>query len=121
LRTEGVADQPVFLYLVDSLGFAGLYRPKNIEYTDGKSVVVDGKTIRVPSRAVMRDERDDDRITVQLEFEDAAATDVRAEHGRPGTSFGNYFVQLKGTARVEGRIAGRTVSGAGQGFFETYR
>ena len=69
----------------------------------------------------MHDERGDDRITVVLEMDDAAATDVRKGKGRPGTSSGRYFVQLKGTARLVGRIGGRSVTGTGQGFFETYR
>jgi hypothetical protein len=122
LITDGVADQPLFLYLVDSLGFVGLYRPRRIEYTDDRILVVDGRSVRVPSRASMRDERGDDHLSVTLEIEDAAATDVRKSNGgRPGSSGTRYFLQLKGTARVSGRIAGRTVAGTGQGFFETYR
>lgn len=121
ILAPGVADQPLFLYLVDSLGFVGLYRPKRIEYTDGRSVSVDGRSVRVPSRAMMRDARGGDEIVVELSVDDAAATDVRQSSGqRPGAA-GRYFVQLKGTARVTGRIAGRAVSGTGQGFFETYR
>jgi hypothetical protein len=121
LRTEGVAGQPLFLYLVDSLGFVGLYRPKTIDYTDGRTVVVDGHAVRVPSRADMHDERGDDQVRIELEIDDAAATDVRKGSGRPGSASGRYFVQLKGIARLTGRIGGRSVSGTGQGFFETYR
>jgi hypothetical protein len=122
ILTEGVAGQPLFLYLVDSLGFVGLFRPKEIAYTDGRTVVVDGRTIRVPSRAVMRDARGSDALTVELEIEDAAATDVRRSAGqKAGSVVGRYFIQLKGIARLSGRIGGRDVSGAGQGFFETYR
>lgn len=122
LIAEGVAGQPLFLYLVDSLGFVGLYRPKKIEYTDNREIAVDGRPIRVPSSAVMRDDRGADWIEVALDIENAAATDVRkSASGRPGSLGGRYFVQLKGTARLTGRIAGRSVSGAGQGFFETYR
>jgi hypothetical protein len=122
LIADGVADQPLFLYLVDSLGFVGLYRPKRIEYTDDRTVAVAGQRIRVPSRASMRDERGDDWIEVLLDIDDAAATDIRQSSGiRPGSIGRRYFVQLKGTAQLSGRIAGRTVSGAGQGFFETHR
>jgi hypothetical protein len=121
ILAEGVADQPLFLYLVDSLGFAGLYRPKKIEYVDGRSVTVDGRTIRVPSRAVLSDVRGSDVITVELDIDDAAATDVRrANAQRPGAA-GRYFVQMKGTARVSGKIGGRAIAGSGPGFFETYR
>jgi hypothetical protein len=122
LITDGVADQPLFLYVVDSLGFVGLYRPKKIEYTDDRVLSVDGRSIRIPSRATMRDDRGDDQIFVDLEVDDAAATDLRkTAGGRPGSMGRRYFVQLKGTARLRGRIAGRDVTGAGQGFFETYR
>jgi hypothetical protein len=122
LLADGVADQPLFLYLVDSLGFVGLYRPRKVEYTDDRVITVDGTSVRVPSRATMRDDRGVDRIEVTLEIDDAAATDVRkSSGGRPGSVGGRYFVQLKGTATINGRIGGRSVSGAGQGFFETYR
>jgi hypothetical protein len=121
LLTAGVANQPLFLYLVDSLGFVGLYRPRTIEYTDSRTVTVDGRSLRVPSRAVMRDDRGADQIEVTLEIDDAAATDVRSAGGRPGSPGKSYFLQLKGTARLVGRIGGRSVLGQGQGFFETYR
>jgi hypothetical protein len=32
-----------------------------------------------------------------------------------------YFVQMKGKARLEGRISGRSIRAEGYGFFETYR
>jgi hypothetical protein len=32
-----------------------------------------------------------------------------------------YFVQMKGHARLSGRIDGRPITGDGTGFFETYR
>jgi hypothetical protein len=122
LITEGVADQPLFLYLVDSLGFVGLFRPRSIAYTDELSTVVDGRTIRVPSRAVMRDSRGQDVISVELEMEDATATDIRRNSRQTIRDFARrYFVQMKGTARISGRINGRELSGTGQGFFETYR
>ena len=120
--SEGVTEQPLFLYLVDSLGFVGLFRPKRIEYTDGRTTVVNGRTIRVPSRAVMRDARGDQEVAVELEIDDAAATEVLsgARQAARGSSR-RYFIQLKGTARLAGRVGGRALSGAGPGFFETYR
>ena len=122
LLTAGVADQPLFLYLVDSLGFVGLYRPKKIDYTDDRALVVDGRAIRVPSRGVMSDNQGQDQITVEMTIDDAAATDTRnSKGGKPGSPSGRYFIQLKGTTRLTGRIGGRSVNGVGQGFFETYR
>ena len=32
-----------------------------------------------------------------------------------------YFIQMKGRARLGGRVGGRPVEGEGAGFFETYR
>ncbi|HEY0996881.1 MAG TPA: hypothetical protein VGD77_12880 [Gemmatimonadaceae bacterium] len=121
------AAQPLFVYLVDSLGFRALFRPRTIAYTDARTVVVEGRAIRVPSRAVMMDARGDDTLRIELEVEDATATDTRrslAERGEVGALRGiarPYFVQMKGVARISGRVGGRVVSGAGTGFFETYR
>jgi hypothetical protein len=121
------AAQPLFVYLVDSLGFRALFRPRTIAYTDARDVMVDGRRIRVPSRAVMFDARGDDTLRVEIEVEDATATDTRrplAERGETGALRAiarPYFVQMKGIARISGRVGGAVVSGAGTGFFETYR
>ncbi|MDQ6829617.1 MAG: hypothetical protein M3081_12175 [Gemmatimonadota bacterium] len=121
------AAAPLFLYLVDSLGFRSLFRPKQISYVDGRTITVNGATVRVPSHAVMEDARGADTLRVELEIEDAIGTDTR----RPLIERGDasaaralrtpYFIQMKGTATLSGRIAGERVHGAGTGFFETYR
>ena len=118
---------PLFLYLVDSLGFRALFRPRAITYEDGRTTMVDGRTIRVPSRGVIEDARGDDTLRVELTVEDATATDTRrglvdrgeAEYARRLAH--PYFVQMKGRLRISGRAGGRPVSGEGRGFFETYR
>ena len=121
------AHSPLFLYLVDSLGFRALFRPQRIHYEDGRTIVVDGRTVRVPSRAVMEDVRGEDTLRVELTMEDAVGTDTRASLVERGETLAAralrrpYFIQMKGTARLSGRLDGRTVSGAGAGFFETYR
>ena len=59
--------------------------------------------------------------------EDATATDTRrplVERGESGLARQidrPYFIQMKGTARLSGRIDGKPVAGEGAGFFETYR
>jgi hypothetical protein len=65
---------------------------------------------------------------VELTIEDAIATDMRrradGERGDPGPLYGEekpYFIQMKGRARVSGRLSGARVAGEGTGFFETYR
>ena len=117
----------LFLILVDSLGFRSIFRPQSITYEDGRTVRVGGREIRVPSRGVMLDVRGGDTLRVELEVEDATATDMRDPAAGRGdaTSADDlarpYFVQMKGIARVTGRVGGARVSGAGTGFFETYR
>ena len=121
------AAQPLFLYLVDSLGFVALFRPRAIEYQDTRAVAIPGGTLRVPSRARMTDARGDDTVVVDLEVEDATATDTRiglVERGEASAARAlprPWFVQLKGIARISGRVRGRVLTGSGAGFFETYR
>ena len=122
-----VADGPLFLYLVDSVGFRAVFRPRQVQYEDGRSVATAKGALRVPSRAVMEDARGADTLRVELEIEDAVATDTRgssAERGESGLARQlphPWFVQMKGRARLSGRVDGRRVAGEGTGFFETYR
>jgi hypothetical protein len=120
------ASQPLFVYLVDSLGFLRLFRPNEIRYVDVPRLV--GRdTVRVPRTAELFDARGDDTLQISLTIEDAALTDTR----RPLVERGDYmdarriarpyFVQMKGRARLKGRIQGRAVRAEGYGFFETYR
>jgi hypothetical protein len=119
--------QPLFAFVVDSLGFLALFRPHTITYQDSRTISVDGRTVRVPAMAEMADVRGDDTLRVRLEIEDAAGTDTR----RPLVERGDtraarelvrpYFIQMKGIATISGRVNGRVVEGRGGGFFETYR
>lgn len=126
---------PVLVYLIDSLGFRAVFRPKVISYEDGRSVRVSGQAIAVPSRAVLFDERDGDTLRIELAIEDAIATDTRYQRreilgGGVGSGSDDpsanetkhpYFIQMKGTARISGRLDGERISGTGTGFFETFR
>ena len=118
---------PLFLYLVDSIGFRALFRPDRIVYEDARTIVVDGRPVRVPARAVMEDVRGGDTLRVELEIEDAVGTDTRASLVERGETMAAralrrpYFIQMKGVARLTGRLDGRPVAGTGTGFFETYR
>jgi hypothetical protein len=121
------ARPPLLLYVVDSLGFRALMRPDSIRYEDGRTIMVNGAAVRVPSRAVMTDIRGDDTLIVELEVQDATGTDTRApliERGETEVARQlefPYFIQMKGIARIHGRLGGARVSGQGVGFFETYR
>ena len=120
-------EAPLFLYLVDSLGFRALFRPRRIDYVDGGLIRVGGREVRVPSRAVLADVRGADTIRLELEIEDAVGSDTRLpliERGESGVARAlarPYFIQMKGLARLTGRAGGGVLRGEGPGFFETYR
>ena len=118
---------PLFLCVVDSLGFRALFRPQRIVYEDSRTIVIGGRPVRVPSRAVMEDARGADTVRIEVVVEDAAGTDTRrplAERGEAGAArrlARPYFIQMKGRARLTGRLDGRPMRGEGAGFLETYR
>jgi hypothetical protein len=119
------ATQPLFVYIIDSLGFLRVFRPRAIAYQEGPRSPSAG--IRVPVAAELFDARGDDTLRVNLTIEDATVTDTR----RPLLERGDYmnarriarpfFVQMKGRARLTGRISGKALDAEGYGFFETYR
>jgi hypothetical protein len=117
----------LFFYLVDSLGFRTLFRPKRIDYTDDREIRVDGRPVRVPSSARFADVRGDDTLRVELTIEDAVGTNTSVPQPERGETMAAralarpYFIQMKGTARLSGRVGGAPISGQGSGFFETYR
>jgi hypothetical protein len=121
------ASQPLFVYMVDSLGFRVLFRPREIHYEDTRTLHVGGETIRVPGHGTMVDVRGDDTLRIELEIEDATATDTRRPAVERGATLAGrklakpYFVQMKGMMRIAGRLSGKPISGDGAGFFETYR
>ncbi|GLC24246.1 hypothetical protein [Roseisolibacter agri] len=118
---------PLFVYVVDSLGFRALFRPRTIRYEDARTVRVAGREVRVPARGWLEDVRGRDTLRLELLVEDAVATDTRiglvergeAEYARQLSR--PYFVQMKGVARLSGRAGGAPIAGEGAGFFETYR
>lgn len=123
VQREGtdLVNEPLFVYLVDSLGFAGIFRPQEIRYEEGRRVTVDGRSVRMPARGLLFDARGADTLRIELEVEDAVATPMRGV--RRGASRGatRAFIQMKGRATVSGRLGGTPVTGSGFGFFETWR
>lgn len=121
------ASQPLFVYVVDSLGFLALFRPHEIRYVDDRVVRSGDAIVHVPSRATMVDVRGGDTLRIDLDIEDATVTDTRrpsVERGEASSARGlehPYFIQMKGVARLSGRVRGRRLTGTGGGFFETYR
>lgn len=115
------ARTPLLVYLADSLGFRAVFRPERITYEDNRQITVNGRTIKVPARATFADARGSDTLRVQLDIEDAIGTDTRTNPQGLSDVAKPYFIQMKGTARISGRIDGALISGTGKGFFETYR
>ena len=121
------AGQPLFVYVVDSLGFLTLFRPRTIQYEDSRTLGVAGRVVHVPSRGTMVDVRGNDTLRVELLVDDATATDTRAPGAERGDGLSArqiatpYFVQMKGQVQISGRVGGTPISGRGAGFFETYR
>jgi hypothetical protein len=121
---------PALVYLVDSLGFRAAFRPKMIHYEDNRTVRIGSSLLHVPSRVSFQDSRGNDTLRVDVTIEDAIATDMgpllerkEAQRGDPLRSEKRrpYFIQMKGTAKLSGRLDGQPLLGTGTGFFETYR
>lgn len=121
------ADAPLFVYVTDSLGFVALFRPREVSYEDGRTVVVNGRSISVPSSGVLEDVRGADSLRVELFVDDAVANDTRAGLIERGDSEGArelrtpYFVQMQGRVHITMRVRGVRYQVTGTGFFETYR
>jgi hypothetical protein len=120
---------PLLVYLIDSVGFRAVFQAKLVSYEDTRTVRSGATVLHVPSRARFLDIRGDDTLRVDISIDDAIATDTRpqsAKEGERGDPLGTekarpYFIQMKGTARISGRIEGQPLVGTGTGFFETYR
>jgi hypothetical protein len=93
VRQPDSTSAPVFVYIVDSLGFRVAFRPERIVYDD---------VVHAPTHATLTDVRGADTLRLDLDFDDATTT--------------GHFIQMKGRARLAG-----TLTGEGFGFFETYR
>ena len=117
-------EPPLFVYIVDSLGFRAVFRPKQITYDDGRAVAGPG---RGPATPRLFEVRGRDTLDLRLTIDDAVASDTRI--GLADRGEGEYarklatpwFVQMKGRARLGGRVGGVALGGEGIGFFETYR
>ena len=118
---------PLFVYVTDSLGFVGLFRPAQIRYEDGRAVLAGGRPLAVPSRGLLEDVRGTDTLRLELLVDDAVVTDTRiglVERGESALArqlARPWFVQMQGRIRLELRTRGRRIVREGSGFFETYR
>ncbi len=123
-ESSRTADAPLFVYLIDSLGFRAVFRPKQITYDDTRIVAGPGHG---PSTARLFDVRGSDTLDLTLSIDDAVASDTRlglaergeGEYARRLTT--PWFIQMKGRSRLAGRVSGSPIGGTGIGFYETYR
>jgi len=123
-ESSGSVQAPMFVYVVDSLGFRAVFRPRQIQYTDRRPLTGPG---RGPSSARLFDVRGGDTLDLELTVDDAVASDTRrglvdrgeGEYARRLTT--PWFIQMKGRARIGGRVGGVAMRGEGIGFYETYR
>ncbi len=123
-ESSRTADAPLFVYLIDSLGFRAVFRPKQITYDDTRIVAGPGHG---PSTARLFDVRGGDTLDLTLTIDDAVASDTRlglaergeGEYARRLTT--PWFIQMKGRSRLAGRVSGSPIGGTGVGFYETYR
>ncbi len=125
---DEVADAPpLLLNVTEPQRFVALFRPPSVTYVEGGEVLADGRRVRVPSRAILADARGNDTLRLELEVEHATATDTRRGLLERGDTLAvrgldrPYFIQMKGTARVTGRVRGQVIDARGTAFFETYR
>ena len=95
-----------FLFALDDEGLAAVLPVLEIAYRS-----VGGR----PREMTLVAGRGDDRLRLE-----ATATHVRSTAGDPRGRSVSTFYQLRGPARFEARLAGRTLRAEGDGFFETW-
>lgn len=104
---------PFVLALEDSLGLEQAYRFDSVEHI-GTMAVTGEPHIVAPRRLRFTASHGGDTVTVSISASDAIAS----RSALSGT--GRIFLQLRGTWRLVGRVAGRTVTDSGSGAYETW-
>jgi hypothetical protein len=97
---------PFFLTLVDSLGVRQVLRFARIDYTPGG--------IALPRQFSLVAARDADTVHLDVDVQHTLSTDMSA------ATFRRTFVQMRGAFKLAGKVTGRTITDAGEGFFESY-
>jgi hypothetical protein len=116
-----------FLFLTDSMGFAGLFTIDALDYVWDEEW---------PDRFVVQASRGADSVSLAVTVSQARATPrtagaaETAEAGEAaavegaeavGRAAPDVFYQMEGPAELRGRVAGEELEAAGRGFFETWR
>jgi hypothetical protein len=110
---DSASASAMFVTVVDSLGVRQVLRARPVRYagTHWRSAELG---VRVPASFTFLAERDRDSLLVEGTVEAADAT------LSPAAGVDRRFLQLRGRARMTGRVAGEAVADEGEGFFETY-
>ncbi|MGH7629740.1 MAG: hypothetical protein ACREOF_10250 [Gemmatimonadales bacterium] len=107
------ADTPFFLILVDAMGVRQVLRFRDIDY-QGSRPAGGVAGARAPERFDLVAAREADTVRLRVAVTDVQATRMRA------AGLSRYFLQMRGTWRLEGQVASETVADSGAGFFETF-
>jgi hypothetical protein len=108
VRGEAGTDPGLFVYLVDSRGGGGVFRPPPPRVSAQPKVVFEGRRLRLPTRLGFEDARRGLRVRIDAPIRNI--TDTGRDRQR-------YFIQMRGVATVE--ETGYPVARL-PGFFETY-
>ncbi len=96
----------LFVALVDSLGVRQVLRARNVLYTRSTRGTPDGFSFVAA--------RESDTVRVTARITDTQITRATA------AGMGRRFLQMRGSFRLEGTLAGERVQDEGTGFFETF-
>jgi hypothetical protein len=111
--SRSLVTAPFFVALVDSLGVKQILRAREIRYR-GALPASGHLGVEAPSAFAFTAVRESDSVQMQVRVTDAFAT-------RQGTGgFERFFLQMRGSFVLKGRVGGTTIADAGGGFFETY-
>ena len=116
---SNAAAAPFFLAAFDSLGLRQVLRFGAVDYTGRRPVVSTSgarpeQQVAAPAAFELTATRQQDTVRLAADMLDALASRTAA------ASFGRYFVQMRGSFSLTGRLGGAGVSDSGRGFFETY-
>ncbi len=120
-----------FLFVTDSLGFAGLFPADRLEHrwreaTGARAAAGRERRAGAGPRAPRRRPEGltvgavRGRDTIRLRATVGHARSTRREGADAGGDRPLLFWQMRGEVRLTGRLLGRTLSGTGEGFFETW-
>jgi hypothetical protein len=110
---DRTATSPFFIVLVDSLGARQVLRFDSIAYR-GSRPAKGLAGVSAPERFKLLGARGADTVRLEVEVEDALASEMSA------STFRRAFLQMRGRFTLYGKLAGELMSDKGQGFFETY-